>query len=88
MARTSRKPENVAVTFAAMYVRTAQYIRLSVEDNKNRGNSIETQKKVLDNYITINPEFAVHDVYIDNGLTGSNFDRPEFKHMIEDATIK
>jgi len=87
MARKSRKVENTAVSSVALYIRTAQYIRLSVEDNKNRGNSIETQQKVLDNYIALNPEFTVHDVYIDNGLTGANFDRPEFKRMIEDVEI-
>ena len=48
MARKSRK--NIAskpTAQAAMYIRTAMYVRLSVEDNSHRGNSIENQQLVL-----------------------------------------
>ena len=87
MARKSRKntvntqPE---ILNTAVYIRTAQYIRLSVEDSHNQGNSIENQKMILDDFITRNGNMRLAGVYIDNEATGTNFQRPEFQRMIED----
>ena len=86
MARKSRKHQaelEMACTMP-LYIRTALYIRLSVEDRDKRGNSIETQKMVLENHLSGQPEFQVHDVYIDNGCTGTNFQRPAFQRMLAD----
>lgn len=72
MARKSRK--NVVIkneSNSAIY-NTALYIRLSVEDNKKRGNSIETQKSILENFAALNTDIKVFDTYIDNGTTGTN----------------
>lgn len=83
MARKSRKnpsPEPVR----AVALNTALYIRLSVEDGKGRSNSIENQQLILNDYVLDKPEFRVFDTYIDNGLTGRNFDRPNFKRMLSD----
>jgi DNA invertase Pin-like site-specific DNA recombinase len=86
VARKSRK--HVAVVAEPEYsftmYETAVYVRLSVEDNKNRGNSVESQKSIIENFIAINPDLKLCDVYIDNGSTGQNFERPEFKRMIAD----
>lgn len=57
----------------SLYVYVALYIRLSVEDNKKRGCSVENQKLVLHDYLADKPDFVVYDTYIDNGLTGTNF---------------
>jgi hypothetical protein len=65
-------------------IRTAQYIRLSVEDLKNKGNPIENQKTLLDNFLNAHPELQFYDAYIDNGLSGTSFERPEFKRMLDD----
>lgn len=87
MARKSRK--NIVVEQAdlfaiAQYTRTAEYIRLSVEDSNNKGNSIENQKLLLDDFIANNPNMKLYDTYIDNGTTGTNYNRPEFQRMIAD----
>ena len=83
MARKSRKNiEAEPVRTAALS--TALYIRLSVEDGKGRSNSIENQQLILNDYVLDKPEFRVFDTYIDNGLTGTNFDRPSFKSMLSD----
>nr|WP_312577732.1 recombinase family protein [Sedimentibacter sp.] len=87
MARKSRKnleavPE---VSYENTLYNTAAYIRLSVEDNKKRGDSLETQKSILQSYIAITPGLKLHDYYIDNGSTGTNFERPAFKRMLADA---
>lgn len=87
MARTSRKNivETVEPVYQFVIYNTAIYIRLSVEDNKKRGNSIETQQYVIENFIALHPEFKTFDLYIDNGTTGTNFARPAFKRMMADV---
>lgn len=85
MARKSRK--NIVANIPDIKknsLQTAIYIRLSVEDNKNRGNSVETQMQIIEDFIAVNPELEIYDKYIDNGLTGRNFDRPEFNRMLDD----
>ena len=84
MARKSRKqpiPTAPAPTFS---IRVALYIRLSVEDNKKRGCSIENQRLVLNDFLADKPEFVVYDTYIDNGATGTNFHRVGFQQMLSD----
>lgn len=85
MARKSRKNQTAApVCDTSLYIRTALYIRLSVEDNKKRGHSIENQKLVLENFLAGRPEFVVYNIYVDNGATGTNFHRPGFQQMLSD----
>lgn len=85
MARKSRKNiETSTVCSAALYIRTALYVRLSVEDNKKRGQSIDNQRLVLEDFIAGKPEFVVYNTYIDNGMTGTNFHRPGFQQMLAD----
>ena len=49
---------------ASPFISTALYIRLSVEDNNKRGNSIETQKLVLEKFLLGKPELRLYDIYI------------------------
>lgn len=85
MARKSRKNQTAApICDTSLYIRTALYIRLSVEDNKKRGHSIENQKLVLENFLAGRPEFVVCNTYVDNGATGTNFHRPGFQQMLSD----
>ena len=85
MARKSRKNQTAApVCDTSIYIRTALYIRLSVEDNKKRGHSIGNQKLVLENFLAGRPEFVVYNTYVDNGATGTNFHRPGFQQMLSD----
>ena len=85
MARKSRKNQTaVPVCDTSIYIRTALYIRLSVEDNKKRGHSIGNQKLVLENFLAGRPEFVVYNTYVDNGATGTNFHRPGFQQMLSD----
>lgn len=85
MARKSRKGQTAAPAFdTSLYIRTALYVRLSVEDNKKRGHSIENQKLVLENFLAGRPEFVIYNTYVDNGATGTNFHRPGFQQMLSD----
>ncbi len=83
MARKSRK-NLITEPVRAAALNTALYIRLSVEDGKGRSNSIENQQLILNDYVADKPEYHICDTYIDNGLTGTNFDRPGFKRMLSD----
>lgn len=85
MARKSRKNLNKGQSAqVAVYIRTAMYVRLSVEDNCHRGNSLENQQLVIKDYLSNKPEFQLYDTYIDNGLSGRNFNRPSFRRMLAD----
>ena len=65
----------------------AIYIRLSKEDldKKEQADSlsVNNQKNILLEYVK-KYEYELVDIYIDDGYTGTNFDRPAFKRMIND----
>lgn len=83
MARTKRYKQSNAQANAVWH--TALYARLSREDgDKPESDSIANQKKMLENYLEYQPEFKIAGFYADDGYTGTNFDRPEFRHLIQD----
>ena len=62
----------------------ALYIRLSKEgENEGPSESVTNQKSLLDEFVK-NNRLSVYDVYIDDGYSGTNFDRPAFQRMIGD----
>ena len=64
---------------------TAIYIRLSREDgDKEESDSVGNQKKLLTDYVNGQNELVLYDVYVDDGFTGTNFNRPAFKRMLKD----
>ena len=88
MARKSRK--NVAVLDApkrsAMKVwQAALYIRLSVEFNGKKGDSLETQRQIMEAYIALCPDIEIVEIYTDNGTTGRTFEREAFQRMLTDV---
>lgn len=64
---------------------TALYMRLS-RDDENYGDSvsIETQRTILQQYAK-EQELHVVGEYIDDGWSGTTFERPNFKRMMEDV---
>ncbi len=73
-----------------MNYNAALYIRLSKEDeNKNNTNSesVENQKNILTEYANKN-DYKIYDYYIDDGYTGTNFNRPSFLRLIDDINNK
>ena len=64
--------------------RAAIYCRLSKDDEQSGESvSIETQRMLLTNYC-LNQNFEIVDLYIDDGYSGLNFNRPSFKRLISD----
>lgn len=65
--------------------RAALYSRLSRDDGMGEGesNSIVNQKQMLGQY-AVEHGFEIVDYYVDDGWSGTNFERPDFKRMISD----
>lgn len=64
------------------------YIRLSKEDNSQsdfESASVQNQKDLINLYISQSDDLKLHDFYIDDGYTGTNFNRPNFKRLIGDV---
>lgn len=63
---------------------TALYLRLSRDDDlQGESNSISTQRLMLCKYAEQN-NLNIVDEYVDDGYSGTNFERPSFKRMIDD----
>ena len=62
------------------------YLRLSIEEKRDRkdSESIEYQKQICLSYLKNKPEMLLHDIYIDDGETGTNFERDDFQRMMYD----
>lgn len=72
-------------------IRAAAYLRLSIEDgDKAESNSIGNQRELIRDFAAERPELHLVEEYADDGYTGTNFERPGFKRMMEDikSTIK
>ena len=65
--------------------RVGLYIRLSREDgDKEESSSVTNQREILKRYVSEQENFFIVKEYVDDGWTGTNFDRPKFKEMIAD----
>lgn len=97
MARTSRKNlsnanvqgnGNAAVLIQPERIfHAAAYVRLSVEDNHYSKDceSIEMQQYMVEKFIAEQPDMILYKAYVDNGKTGTNFERPGFEEMMDDV---
>lgn len=66
----------------------ALYIRLSKEDeNEGPSQSVQNQESLLQEFVHQH-RLQVADTYIDDGWSGTNFDRPGFQRMIADIETK
>ena len=63
-------------------------MRLSKDDgDKEESESITNQRKILRTYAKENG-YVIYDEYIDDGYSGTNFNRPGFKKLIKDIEAK
>ena len=72
---------------APNFYKVGLYIRLSESDEdksyESESESIINQRNLLMDYVKSHG-FTLIDEYLDDGFTGTNFDRPSFKRMIQD----
>ena len=72
--------------------KAATYLRLSKDDGdfslsnsgKAESNSIYNQRELLKNFLRSHPDIHHVAEYVDDGYTGTNFERPDFKRMMDD----
>lgn len=64
-------------------LRVALYARFSQEDgDRSERDSIDSQKKLLDTFLARQKCAVLASSYVDDGYTGTSFDRPAFRQMI------
>ena len=83
-------PQNIITIPEEEYVNSKEtqlpvggYIRLSSENKAE--DSIQSQIDIVKAYIDGRNDLDLVDFYVDNGFTGTNFDRPNFIRMMEDV---
>lgn len=65
---------------------TCGYVRLSREDgDKEESNSVTGQKDLIRDFLRRHPELRECGMKVDDGYTGSNFDRPGFQEMMAEV---
>ena len=71
--------------------KVAIYIRLSKEDvdrGYDESESIKNQRTLLTKYVeNLGWNYKLIDIYIDQGFTGTNFNRPDFQRMTKDIEL-
>ena len=77
--QSKKKTENIGIT--------ALYCRLSRDDGaEGDSNSVANQKRMLQKYAKENG-FGNTRFYVDDGYTGTNFNRPGFQKLLEDMEM-
>lgn len=65
------------------------YLRLSSDDgDKMESNSITNQRKLIDLFLKKEKDLIIKDYYIDDGYSGTDFNRPDFQRLIADVKNK
>lgn len=66
--------------------KAACYLRLSREDgDKSESDSISNQRSLINDFVNQKTGIKLIKEYVDDGYSGTNFDRPSFKRMMEDV---
>lgn len=65
-------------------LRVCAYARVST-DNLKQGDSLENQKITYERLIKSNPDYEFVEVYADQGMSGTNENRPELQRMMADC---
>lgn len=75
MIQTNRQSDKVGI-----------YLRLSRDDgDKIESDSIHSQRELIKGFISRNPAFRYKKEYVDDGYSGTNFDRPGFIRLMDDV---
>lgn len=70
-----------------MTKKTALYVRVSTDAQREEGYSIEAQKEMLAAFCT-SKRIENYEFYTDGGFSGSNLERPEMQRLISEAKAK
>lgn len=64
------------------------YLRLSRDDDRYESESISSQREILKRFVEQNGDIRIYDFYIDDGWSGTSFERPEFRRLESDLKAK
>ncbi len=56
----------------------------TIGKEKQESNSVTSQKTLLNEFIEEHDDLHIYDTYIDDGFTGTDFNRPSFQRLLED----
>ncbi len=71
------------------FYKVGAYLRISKNDSEDTdSNSIINQKAIIEQYIKKQENMKLVECYIDDGYSGTNFNRPGFKQMLLDIKDK
>ena len=81
--QVDKEKESEVLNVTKQTYRVGAYLRLSIEDKKGNveSTSIANQRAFIREYAKKNG-IEIYDYYVDDGCSGGNFDRPEFKRLI------
>lgn len=66
-------------------LKVALYFRVANKETSKEDSSIELQKRIVNQYLKENVKgIQFKEYYIDNGFSGTTYNRPEFKRMLKD----
>ena len=82
MSRTSRKNFTKRVTTAKIY-RAAGYVRLSVVKLGQQQDSIENQKRMIEEFIFKREDMVLNRFFVDENASGSSFERDAFQELLD-----
>lgn len=87
MARIRKSQTDGKPTVKKIVWYIALYIRLSKDDGNDESLSVTNQKKILAEYVEkfFQGEYVIIDYYVDDGRTGTDYDRPDFQRLIQDV---
>ena len=67
--------------------KAAAYIRLSyTDDRQSESDSVGNQRRLIEDFVSRNPDIEIVMEKIDDGYSGIIFDRPAFKEMMQEVT--
>lgn len=89
MARKSRtqlaEPSSDVQKVISKVYKTAIYARLSAEKDETRDRkTLLNQRNLIKNYVDQQMDMEIYDIYMDDEISGTRFDRPEFERMMSD----
>ena len=85
MSRVSKYDKSKIETNEVIW-KAGLYLRLSKEDDvsKDESDSISSQRELLLSFIKKDPKIDIYNIYVDDGYSGTTFDRTNFQRMWED----
>ncbi len=88
MARISKYKKR-SVNGSEKQWRPALYLRISREDgDKEESDSIQNQRALLTEFALSQEDMAEPELYLDDGFTGTDFERPDFQRMVSDLKFR